>query len=126
MATYKFYQDKIEQQVNSLLGLKQETIGKTQVRQSFLPLIDELDQTAKAVKITDHEEPVAILIGYEHWSAVISKLSGFIKPISPKPKIELMGSVKIIGDLQAGSKKIAKEFRKAINKSGKKLREELR
>lgn len=125
MTANKFYQDKIERQVNSLLGLKQETIGKTQVRQGFLPLIDELDQAAKAVKITDHEEPVAMLIGYEHWSAVVSKLSTFIKPISTKPQIELMGSVKIIGDLEAGSKRIAKEFRRAINKSGKKLREEL-
>jgi len=126
MVVSKPYLDKIEREIDSMLGLKQETIGKTQARQTFLPLIDELDQTAKAVKITDHEEPVAVLIGYSHWSAVISKLSAFMKPISTAPTIELMGSVKIVGDLEVSSKRIAKEFKKAIHKSGRKLRKELR
>lgn len=126
MVTNRFYQDALEEQIGSLLGLKQETIGKTQARQALLPLIDQLESAAKAVKITDHEEPVAVLIGYGHWSAIISKLSGFMKPVSKKPKIELMGSVKIIGDLDAGSKCIAKEFKKAISISAKKLKEELR
>ncbi len=96
-----------------LLGLKQKTIGKTEARQRLLPLINELDQSNKAVEITDHDKPVAVLIGYHHWSAVISKLSASAKLISVKPKIELMGSVKIIGDLEAAGKRMTKEFEKA-------------
>jgi hypothetical protein len=126
MLTNKFSRGRVEEQMNSLLGLKQETIGKTQARQAFLPLIDELDEKAKAVRITDHEEPVAMLIGYNHWSAIVSKLTGFMKPTSDKGRIELMGSVKIIGNLEAGSRSIGKKFEKAINKSSKKLKESLR
>ena len=123
--TNKPYQDSVEQQIGLLLGLKQQTVGKTQARQAFLPLIGELDNLAKTVKITDREEPVAVLISYNHWSAIISKLAMFMKPASSKPKIELMGSVKMIGDLESASKRISKEFEKSIIKSGKVFRGEL-
>jgi PHD/YefM family antitoxin component YafN of YafNO toxin-antitoxin module len=111
-------QDKnsVETNAHVLLGLEQESMTKTRARQQFLPLVNELTKCSKAVRITDHDEPAAVLVGYNHWSALISKLSMLSKPFA-KPKKSLMGSVKILGDLEQGSKEAAALFEEAINKS---------
>ncbi len=43
-----------------------------------------------------------------------------------KTEARQMGSVKIIGDLEATGKRMTKEFEKATKESGRKLRKELR
>jgi len=47
------------------------------------------------------------------------KPNKFTKTTLKKPKLELMGSVKITSNLKTASKRIADEFRIAIKKSGK-------
>ena len=115
----------VEQQAMALFNIKQETVGKTEARQSFLPLVDELSHSAKAIEITDHQMPVAVLVGYSQWSAIISKLAMLMKPAKTTTKVNLIGSVKIVGDLEVASKRAAEQFRKSINKSGRILRGEL-
>ena len=115
----------IEQQAMALFNIQQESLGKTEARQSFLPLVDELSHSAKAIEITDHQMPVAVLVGYSQWSAIISKLAVLMKPAKATTRVNLIGSVKIIGDLEAGSKRAAEQFRKSINRSSKILRGEL-
>jgi len=55
----------------------------------------------------------------------MAKLAKFKKATLRTPKLELMGSIKITGDLKTASKRIADEFRIAVKKSSKKLRKDL-
>lgn len=106
----------VEKNAEVLLGLNKQSISKTKAREQFLPLVNELTRFTKAVQITDHDQPVAVLVSYNHWSALISKLSMLSKPQS-QPRSNLMGSVKIIGDLEQGSKEAADQFENAVRKS---------
>ncbi len=112
--------DTIEQNALTLLGLNHQSLSKTKARQQFLPLVNELAQSTKAVQITDHEQPVAVLVSYNHWSALLSKLSMLSKPVQGL-KFNLMGSVKIIADLESGSQEAAAQFEEAIQKSAETL-----
>jgi len=51
MAFAEQNQQNIERQAVTLLGLKQETIGKTQARQEFLPLVDKLEKKLQLFKL---------------------------------------------------------------------------
>ncbi len=108
--------DYLHKQASALLGWGTETIGKTQARQEFLPIVADLNQHPRAIEITDRERPVAMLLAYEHYVALISQLHKLVKTTSIK-KPDLMGSVIINGDLVAASKEIAKEFETAIERS---------
>ena len=117
----------IEQKMLALIGLQPETIGKTEARKKFFPLVDELSHSIKALAITDRQEPLAVMVGYNQWLAIITKLDTLLKPAKKVPqKINMVGSVKIIGDLDAGSKRIAERFKQAVDKSAKKLRQQLK
>jgi prevent-host-death family protein len=104
-----------------MLGLTCSTIGKTQARQQFLPLVEELHKTSSAIEITDHEKPVAILLSYSHWVALMSKLAMLAKPEKTVKPPNLVGSVEIVGDLDAASKKAAAKFSASLKKTTEKL-----
>jgi len=61
-----------------------------------------------------------MLISYSHWIAILTRLAVLAKPM-PEPKFDLIGSIKIKGDLEAGSREITQMFKKAIKKSAKAL-----
>ncbi len=110
----------ISEQASALLGLNTESVGKTQARQEFLPMVDDLKKHPRMIEITDRNNPVAVLLGYDQYAALVSQLAKFIKQ-SLKKKVDLMGSVIIVGDLEAASKEIAEEFEKAIERSAASL-----
>lgn len=113
--------EDMKRQATEMLGLNPELIGKTQARQKFLPLVDALSQRASAIEITDHDKPVAVLLSYNHWLALASKLRMLSnKEFSVGPP-NLVGSVQIMVDLEAASSKLPAKFKKSIRESAKKL-----
>jgi|ERR1700733_11503816 hypothetical protein len=113
--------EDIEKQAAAMLGLKTESIGKTQARQNFLPLVDSLSHSASAVEITDHDKPVAILLSYNHWLVLASKLCMLQKGQAPGKSLNLIGSVQINSDLEQASRKVAAKFKKSMKATAKKL-----
>jgi len=101
-----------------LFGIKSSRIGKTEARQKFLPLVSELANQPGAIEITDHDRPVAVLVSYSHWSAIISKLA---RSMDKDSVVDLRGSVKIIGDLEAASKEAGQELLRSVERRAKNL-----
>lgn len=119
--TTKAIQD-MEKQVAAVLGLTVKSVGKTHALQNFLPLVDGLNQTCSAIEITDHEMPVAMLLSYNHWIALVRKLTMHSsKGALPVARPDLMGSVKILGDLEQGRAEVAALFASSIEQSAEKL-----
>lgn len=114
--------EKLKNEGATMLGLTLSSIGKTQARQNFLPLVEDLQKTCSAVEITDHEKPVAILLSYSHWVALMSKLAMLVKQEdrTVKPP-NLVGSIEIVGDLDAASKKAAAKFSGSLKNTAEKL-----
>ncbi len=112
----------IEEQAAFLLGLTQQSVGKTQARKEFFPLVDSLGASGSVVEITDHDKPVAVLLSYQHYVALTAKLCMFAKSeIQSKPP-NLMGSVKIkTDDLEAASAEIAEQFKNSLDETARKL-----
>ena len=108
------------EQAATLMGLGTETLGKTQARQMFLPLVDELSKNPRVVEITDRDEPVAVLLSHKHFTALLS-LVGKSAMKEGKLKSSLVGSVTILGSLEQGSKKIAEDFQQSIKRSAETL-----
>lgn len=102
--------EELKNQGAKFLGLNYSKIGKTQARQKFFPLVEDLHKTCSAVEITDHEKPVAILLSYNHWVALMSKVAMLSKQERLVKPPDLVGSIEIINDLDAASKKLAAKF----------------
>jgi PHD/YefM family antitoxin component YafN of YafNO toxin-antitoxin module len=117
----KSSKNHIHEQASTLLGLGTEIMGKTRARQQFLPLVEDLKKHPRTIEITDRADPVAVLLTYEHYVSLISQLSKLIQKTATKDKVDLMGSVVIVGDLDAASKEIAEEFANAMNRSAANL-----
>lgn len=113
--------DELKNQGATMLGLTYSTIGKTQARQQFLPLVEELHKTCSAVEITDHEKPVAILLSYNHWVALMSKLAMLGKHERLVKPPNLVGSIAIVGDLDEASKKAAAKFSASLKNTAEHL-----
>ncbi len=114
--------EDLEKQVVAFLGVKPESIGKTQARQNFLPLVDKLSRSVSAVRITEHDKPVAMLLSYNHWLALVSKIAMLSKKdLLTGKRPNLIGSIELIGDLEAGSQFAAEVFTLSIKKSAEKL-----
>lgn len=96
--------------------------GKTQARKEFFPLVDSLTTSASAVEITDHDKPVAILLSYQHYIALTSKLCMLSKTKTLPQSADLIGSIKLKTDnLEAASEQIAKQFERSLNDTANSL-----
>jgi len=101
--------DGLKKRGADILGVTSTSVGKTQARQNLLPLVDNLNKTHTILEITDHEQPVAVLLSYNNWLTLISKLV-FLTENKPDIPVDLMGSVTIVGNLEEGSRRAAAEF----------------
>lgn len=114
--------ETIKNQVAALLGVTQQSIGKTNARKNFFPIVDSLNSSASAVEITDHDRPVAVLLSYEHYIALASKLCMLAKEAENTYSQNLVGSIKIkSSDLEAASERISKRVKDSIKNSAKSL-----
>ena len=102
------------------LGMTLQTIGKTQARKEFFPLVDGLRSANSAVEITDHDEPVAVLLSYQNYVALTAKACAHAGVVKPQPP-NLIGSVVINSDLDSASEKIAGKFKVSLDESAGKL-----
>jgi PHD/YefM family antitoxin component YafN of YafNO toxin-antitoxin module len=98
------------------LGLTAQSVGKTQARKEFFPLVDSLSSANSAVEITDHDKPVAVLLSYQNYVALTAKACANAAQAKIK-KPNLLGSIAISADLDAASAKIANKFKLSLNKS---------
>lgn len=115
-------QDNIKRKAAELMGLSQKSVGKTSARKNFFPLVDSLNQTTTVVEITDHDKPVAVLLSYDHYIALASKLCMLAKESHTPYSPNLIGSVKIKStDLDAASAKVAKQFKQSLKKTANNL-----
>src|ERR1700722_18132352 len=120
MASNNLRKNYIHEQASALLGLGTETIGKTQARQKFLPLVSDLKVHPRTVEITDKDNPVAVLLSYNHYVSLISQLTKLTKT-PKKNKPNLIGSVIVVGDLDAASKRVGEQFKQAVKRSATSL-----
>ena len=105
----------LEKQAAALMGLKQRSVGKTQARREFFPLVDSLRTSDSAVEITDHDMPVAVLLSYHHYMALVAKLCMLSRVPTQAKSPNLIGSIKLKTDnLEEASAKVAKQFRKSL------------
>jgi len=112
----------IEKQAAMLMGFTQQSVGKTQARKEFFPLVDSLSTSASAVQITDHDKPVAVLLSYHHYMALASKVCMHAKTAAHPKLPNLIGSIKIKTDnLEAASEKIAEQLKQSLKDTASSL-----
>lgn len=114
--------EDFDKKASALFGLRKRTVGKTQVRREFLPLVDTLKDNNTAIEITDHDKPVAVLIGYEQYVSLMTKAC-LVAETAEKPGANsLLNSIELRTDnLEAASAKVAELFEKSIRESLEKL-----
>ncbi len=100
------------------VNLHKRVLGKSEAREQFLPLIDAVVGGAGPISIADYGKPVAVLLSKQEYDWIIAQA-----PKKPKPrsKNSLVGSITLLGDLEEGSKEIAKMFQDSIEKSAREL-----
>lgn len=103
------------------LTFESTSIEKTQAYEEFLQLLDTINKEHVAVEITDGNKPIAFMLSYPHWLIIKSKLDSFSQDLTKNPPKSLIGSIKIVGDLEKGSREAAKLFFKAAANSAKTL-----
>lgn len=104
-----------------MLGLSHQSVGKSEARQQFFPLMKQLNEKPIAVEVMERNEGVAIMVSKVHFEALVNKLWELLKPNpAPEPN-ELKRYITIIGDLDEGSRKAAALFKEAIEKSAQEL-----
>jgi prevent-host-death family protein len=114
--------DDIDFEAAALMGYTQQSIGKTQARKEFFPLVDALSTTSSIVEITDHDKPVAVLLSYQNYVALAAKLSMLTKASAQLPAPNLMGSIRIkTNNLEAASQRVAARFAKSLDETAGKL-----
>ncbi|MDQ5934689.1 MAG: Antitoxin [Cyanobacteriota bacterium erpe_2018_sw_21hr_WHONDRS-SW48-000092_B_bin.40] len=114
--------DDIEKQAAVLMGYTQQSIGKTQARKEFFPLVDALSTSSSVVEITDHDKPVAVLLSYQNYVALVAKLNMLTKASAQQPATNLMGSIRIkTNNLEAASQRVAARFSKSLDETAGKL-----
>jgi prevent-host-death family protein len=96
------------------------SMGKSELRQAFLPLVSELQAHPKVVEITDRDRPVAVLLSYQHYT-VLQALAKKAMTAGVHKKVSIIGSVEILGDFEAASKEIAAEWEQAVERSAAEL-----
>ncbi len=110
--------EDFDRKATAIFGLRKRIVGKTQVRKDFLPLVDTLRESNTAIEITDHDKPVAVLIGYEQYVAIMAKACLISEAPANWGANPLLNSIELkTDDLEAASAKITEMFEKSIRRS---------
>lgn len=94
-----------------------EEVGKTEARQEFLRLVDELQEKGTSVAITDRGQKVAVMMGFKQYEALISILKAARKP----GKNPLAGSIQKVGDLDKTTSTVHSLFEQSVKKSAESI-----
>ena len=90
-----------------------DELGKTEARQSFLRLLNDLQDSITSLAITDRGKKVAVLMGYKQYEALISIIKQQTKPVDRNP---LAGLISYTGDLEKNRRKVNKLFEKSLKR----------
>jgi len=101
---------------NRKLGRQYKALGKSDARKRFLPLVDSVSQGSGPVEITDYGKVVAVLISKNDFDWMYQQTVNKVMP-----KRSLYGLGQLLGDLEDGSKEIAKSMRTSLKKTADKL-----
>ena len=88
-------------------------LGKTEVRQAFLHLVDELQEEDFTVAITDRGEQVAVMMSMKFYRNLVA----ILKPNSKPGENPFVGTFKKVEDLEKSNEKVNSIFKQAIKKS---------
>lgn len=95
-----------------------EELGKTEARQQFLSLVDGIDEQTKSLAITDRGKPVAVIMGYKQFKALVDVLKKNADATQQNP---FDGLVVHVGDLEKSNKKVNALFQKSLKKSAESI-----
>ncbi len=102
---------------NSTWFGKYEELGKTEARQSFLRLLDEIQSESTTVAITDRGERVAVIMGFKQYELLVTALKQ--RQLTDAKPLE--GLIVKAGDLEADNLRVKKMLRKSVQKTSKSI-----
>jgi PHD/YefM family antitoxin component YafN of YafNO toxin-antitoxin module len=88
-------------------------LGKTEARQSFLRLLNDLQDSIASLAITDRGKKVAVLMGYKQYEMLVSMIKQHSKPADKNP---LAGLIKYTGDLEKTKRRVSKLFEESLKR----------
>lgn len=89
-------------------------LGKTEARQCFLHLLDDLKDKPTSMAITDRGEKVAVIMGYKQYQLLIAIFQQHTKAAEKNP---FAGLITKIGDLEKGQAEINALFQESLMKT---------
>ncbi len=89
-------------------------LGKTEARQSFRQILDDLKNTPTLIAITDRGEKVAVIMGYKHFQILLAILNQHRDQAGKNP---LAGLIRKVGNLDKGKKKVGKLFQDSFKRT---------
>ena len=88
-----------------------EELGRTEARQQFLSLVDNISHEAKSVAITDRGKRVAIIMGYKQFQGLMDLIGKTTDNLQKNP---LDGLIVKVGNLDADNKKVKALFQASV------------
>ena len=92
-------------------------LGKTEARQAFLQLVDQVQEEQLPIAITDRGEKVAVMMSMKLYKSLLEILKPRSKPgINP-----FAGTFKTVGNLDKASAEVSTLIDKAVKKSARSI-----
>lgn len=91
-------------------------LGKTQAREQFAPLVEELAISGGVVEVTDYGKVAAVILGYQDYLWLLAQADKTFKPTK-----RLAGSAALLSDLNEASNEITASIFDSLAKSAREL-----
>lgn len=106
----------IQQHSSRLKNVSTYRLGKAEARTKFAPLVESLAANGGTVEITDYGTVAAVMLGYKDYMLLLAQARAPLKP-----KIQLRGSAKLVGDLEAATKDVSRLIIQSVKKTAAQL-----
>lgn len=114
MFTAQAEPDKNPEQKKEFWFGRYKELGKTEARQAFLRLLDDLQEESATLAITDRGEKVAVIMGYKQYKTLIAILEHHAQAVGKNP---LAGLITKVGDLDKSMAKVNTLFKQSFKKT---------
>jgi prevent-host-death family protein len=88
-------------------------LGKTEARQSFLQLLNELTKKPASVAVTDRGKRVAVIMAYQQYEALLNKAAQSQQKTNQSP---LVGLITDVEDFKTGQAEVDKVFKQSLKR----------
>jgi prevent-host-death family protein len=110
------------QSLKKTVNLRKKILGKSEAREQFLPLIKAVVEGAGPINISDHGKPVAVLLSKQDYDWMLARTQNESETHNKlRRKNSLKGSIILLGDLEEGSREIARDIQQSIKRSAREL-----